>query len=56
MRDLGMDVVRRGRKLRATIPGRDGSRVGDLLDRDFTAEGESRGVVGFREADRSTTR
>jgi len=47
MRDLGMDVVRRGRKLRATIPGRDGSRVGDLLDRDFTAEGESRGVVGF---------
>jgi putative transposase len=37
MRDLGMNGVRRGKKLRTTIPGRDGRRAGDLLDRDFTA-------------------
>lgn len=37
MRDLGMNGVRRGRQVRTTIPGRDGHRAGDLLDRDFTA-------------------
>ena len=37
MRDLGMNGVRRGKKVRTTIPARDGHRAGDLLDRDFTA-------------------
>ena len=37
MRNLGMNGVRRGRRLRTTIPGKDGRRAGDLLDRDFTA-------------------
>jgi putative transposase len=37
MRDLGMNGVRRGKKLRTTIPAKDGHRAGDLLDRDFTA-------------------
>ncbi len=37
MRDLGMNGVRRGRRLRTTIPAKDGRRAGDLLDRDFTA-------------------
>ena len=37
MRDLGMNGVRRGRQVRTTIPGKDGRRAGDLLDRDFTA-------------------
>ena len=37
MRDLGMNGVRRGRRLRTTIPGKDGHRAGDLLDRNFTA-------------------
>ena len=33
-------VVRRG--IRTTIPGKDGERAGDLLDRDFTAEAPNR--------------
>ncbi len=37
MRDLGMNGVRRGKKLRTTIPRRDGHRARDPLDRDFTA-------------------
>jgi putative transposase len=37
MRDLGMNGVRRGKRLRTTVPGKDGHRAGDLLDRDFTA-------------------
>lgn len=37
MRDLGMNGVRRGKQVRTTIPGKDGHRAGDLLDRDFTA-------------------
>jgi transposase InsO family protein len=37
MRDLGMNGVRRGKKLRTTIPSTDGNRASDLLDRDFTA-------------------
>jgi transposase InsO family protein len=37
MRDLGMNGIRRGKRLRTTIPAKDGRRAGDLLDRDFTA-------------------
>lgn len=37
MRDLGMDGVRRGKKLRTTTAGKDGHRANDLLERDFTA-------------------
>jgi transposase InsO family protein len=37
MRDLGMNGVRRGKRVRTTIPAADGKRAGDLLDRDFTA-------------------
>lgn len=48
MRDLGMNGVRRGKKLRTTIPGRDGHRAGDLLDRDFTADApNTRWVADF---------
>jgi transposase InsO family protein len=48
MRDLGMNGVRRGKKLRTTIPGNDGHRAGDLLDRDFTAEApNTRWVADF---------
>lgn len=42
MRDLGMNGVRRGKRLRTTIPARDGHRAGDLLDRDFTAPAPDR--------------
>jgi putative transposase len=37
MRSLGLVGVRRSKKLRTTIPAKDGKRAGDLLDRDFTA-------------------
>jgi len=37
MRTLGLSGVRRDKKLRTTIPAKDGIRAGDLLDRDFTA-------------------
>jgi putative transposase len=37
MRELGLQGVRRGRKVRTTVPGTDGHRAGDLLRRDFTA-------------------
>jgi transposase InsO family protein len=37
MRELGMQGVRRGKTPRTTIPGKDGMRARDLLDRDFTA-------------------
>ena len=48
MRDLGMNGVCRGKKLRTTIPGRDGNRAGDLLDRDFTADApNTRWVADF---------
>jgi transposase InsO family protein len=48
MRDLGMNGVRRGKKLRTTVPGRDGHRAGDLLDRDFTADApNTRWVADF---------
>jgi transposase InsO family protein len=37
MRTLGRVGVRRGKAPRTTVPGRDGIRAGDLLNRDFTA-------------------
>lgn len=37
MRHEGMNGLIRGRKIRTTIPGKDGTRAGDLLNRDFTA-------------------
>ncbi|MCU1562211.1 MAG: hypothetical protein JWN05_590 [Arthrobacter sp.] len=37
MRDEGMNGHVRGRKTRTTIPGKDGRRAGDLLNRDFSA-------------------
>lgn len=39
MRTLGLEGVRRAKKLRTTIPNPDGRRAGDLLNRDFTAPG-----------------
>ena len=42
MRILGVEGVRRGRKVRTTIPAKDGRRAGDLLDRDFTAAAPNR--------------
>jgi putative transposase len=48
MRELGLQGVRRGKKVRTTIPGRDGQRAGDLLNRDFTAAAPNRRwVAGF---------
>jgi hypothetical protein len=38
MTSLGLQGVRRGEAARTTIPGKDGRRAGDLLDRDFSAE------------------
>ena len=35
MRDEGINGIRRGRAHRTTVPGKDGTRAGDLLDRDF---------------------
>ncbi len=37
MRDEGLFGVLRGKDHRTTIPGKDGKRAGDLVDRDFTA-------------------
>lgn len=37
MRTLGLEGVRRAKKLRTTVPDPDGKRAGDLLNRDFTA-------------------
>lgn len=42
MRALGLQGVRRGKGVRTTIPGKDGKRAGDLLDRDFTATAPNR--------------
>lgn len=42
MRTLGLVGVRRDKKVRTTIPAKDGKRAGDLLDRDFTAEAPNR--------------
>ncbi len=38
MRAEGMNGVRRAKKVRTTVPGKDGRRAGDLLNRDFAAE------------------
>jgi len=37
MRSLGLVGIRRAKGVRTTIPAADGTRAGDLLDRDFTA-------------------
>ena len=37
-----MNGVRRGKGVRTTIPAKDGTRAGDLLDRDFTAPAPNR--------------
>jgi transposase InsO family protein len=42
MRALGLSGVRRDNGIRTTIPVKDGSRAGDLLDRDFTAAAANR--------------
>lgn len=42
MRELGIQGVRRRRKARTTVPGRDGQRAGDLLHRDFTPPAPNR--------------
>jgi putative transposase len=42
MRMAGLQGARRGRRIRTTIPGKDGQRAGDLLNRDFTAPAPDR--------------
>jgi len=42
MRSLGLEGVRRAKKLRNTIPDPDGKPAGDLLNRDFTAAAPNR--------------
>lgn len=42
MRELGLRGVRRGRKIRTIMAGRDGHRASDLLRRDFTAPAPNR--------------
>ncbi len=42
MRDEGMNGLVRGRRTRTTIPGKDGKRAGDLLNRNFTASAPNR--------------
>ena len=42
MRDEGMNGLVRGRKTRTTIPGKDGKRAGDLLNRNFQASAPNR--------------
>jgi transposase InsO family protein len=43
MRLLGLSGVRRSKKVRTTLPGKDGKRAGDLLkNRDFTARPQPR--------------
>nr|WP_240977812.1 DDE-type integrase/transposase/recombinase [Knoellia sp. DB2414S] len=37
MAALGHNGIRRARRHRTTVPGKDGTRAGDLLNRDFTA-------------------
>lgn len=37
MKALGLNGIRRAKGIRTTIPGKDGRRAGDLLNRDFTA-------------------
>ena len=42
MAALGLSGVRRDKGVRTTIPAKDGTRAGDLLDRDFTAPAPNR--------------
>ena len=42
MRSLQLSGIRRSKKLRTTIPAKDGKRAGDLLNRDFTASAPNR--------------
>jgi len=42
MRALGLNGIRRAKGIRTTIPGKDGRRAGDLLNRDFTAAAPNR--------------
>jgi transposase InsO family protein len=42
MKSLGLKGIRRTKGVRTTIPGRDGKRAGDLLNRDFTAAAPNR--------------
>ena len=42
MRTLGLVGVRRDKRVRTTIPAKDGTRAGDLLDRQFSAEAPNR--------------
>jgi putative transposase len=42
MRDLGLHGARRGKKARTAVPGKDGQRAGDPLNRDFTAPAPDR--------------
>jgi putative transposase len=42
MRSLGLQGIRRSKGIRTTIPAKDGTRAGDLLDRDFTAAAPNR--------------
>jgi transposase InsO family protein len=37
MRELGMSGLRRGKRVRTTVPGKDSARAGDQLNREFTA-------------------
>src|SRR5215212_9896704 len=37
MADLGRSGIRRGKRVRTTVPAKDGHRAEDLLNRDFTA-------------------
>ena len=39
---MGVEAVRRGKKVSTTIPAKDGRRAGDLLDRDFSAPAPNR--------------
>ena len=48
MKALGLSGIRRTKGVRTTIPGKDGRRAGDLLNRDFTACAPNRtGVMDF---------
>jgi putative transposase len=42
MRDLGMNGIRRGKRMRTTVPARDAMRATDLLNRQFTATAPNR--------------
>lgn len=42
MRSLGLQGVVRAKGVRTTIPGKDGKRAGDLLNRNFTADAPDR--------------